>query len=677
MSLSADSISRKHRKDLEHLRRRSTWARWLVIVGMALLILVPAASWWSEVAGPRGGSARNALFLEGASWGRELLLTHSEYRTWLGNIALPVEVRLFDALAEALFYSAQFIRGERDDLSFLANLLVSAHFAALRVAFILVASWKWWLLAIIWGLHRSRRNWKAYVAPDLLGQTGNGRIFYSGVRVALENLDSKGRPQAQVVGLACVPYLPIDQVKESTLGKALSAWQVDSATNLVLAGMLLKFSHYPSYVAERPEVQKLEEVYEGAPLPAHAEELLEVMLSLHATLGDDEPPRGVDRESVGTRLSSNEYAQRLGRAAMRVLTPTLRAELVGIEAREVATMVLAIEAGKILAYGFEGEKWLRKSNFPQLSARAVLHSVSEFAEDYGTEARARIRNAIIFGSRRSVFAPVRLPRGLSAACRGLRQWAELLLAAPHELAAVTDEVEMLGLVTEAHEAWQDRFFAELRAQRSELCDGAYATQSNLALFPLPTLLRTLRAVIAPEIRARLEVLLQAVSQRQRVEALALDQGADAQVVSRAVREQVVAPLSHQESKELVAEHQQAFTLEDVRDWSSFRVVLQMFGWLARRVGDYTVPPSSVILVAVKPEERTAECNTLGLVARRGMVPLRVTRIADQLGKQWYFALERAMSARMAVSEEQLARFMSGARDEVPSEDGDGIMNPRM
>jgi hypothetical protein len=257
---------------------------------------------------------------------------------------------------------------------------------------------------------------------------------------------------------------------------------------------------------------------------------------------------------------------------------------------------------------------------------------------------------------------------MSMTARALRQWAELLIACPHELVSSAHEVELLGIVSEAHRRWEDVFFKELQEQKPELCQGAYSTLSNLALFPLAALVRTVRAAISTQELSRLEVLLTAVNQKQRLDALARDEGSDGAVVSRAVREHVVAPLSFHEMRDLSLEH--GVAVQDVKDWSTMRVVLQMFGWLARRVGDYTVPPSSLILVAVSPEERSAECNDLGLIARSGMVPLRATRLIERFGKQWSLQLERLSRARMAMSREQLDRVMRGASDDLPRDDGE-------
>ncbi len=667
MALSADSISRQHRKDLQHLKRRGSWVRLIIASALALSIFVPGVLWWSEVAGPGGGSARQALFLSGGGWARDLLQTQSEYREWLRFVALPIEVRLFDALSEALFYSARVIGGDRVDLSFASSVFVSIHFALLRLAFILVCCWKLWLLALGVGVYLSRDRWRSYTADDMLGQTGNGRIYYSGVRVALEKLDSDGRPDAQIVGLACVPFVSEEEAKASPLYQALVRFDALTQTNLRLAATILKFPHYPAYVADRLETGKLEQVFSGATLPDHATALLSAMLATHASFSEESQGGDrVDGPIPSDRCDSTEYAHRVAHAARRVLTPHFQEELAALPSAHLATMILALEAGKILAYGYEGEKWLRKSNFPQLSARAVLHSVPSFAKEYECSDRTLIRQAIIFGSRRSVFAPVRLPQDMHPQTRALRQWAELLLAIPHELSSVTDEVELLGMVYETHYRWQEGFFEGITQQRPELCLGAYSTPSNLALFPLRAVLRSLRASIDQSDLARLEVLVQAVSQKQRLDLLASDNAAEAASLSRAVREQVVAPLSYQETKDLAAEHSidgASLTTADLKDWSTLRVVLQMYGWLARRVGDYTVPPSSLILVAIRPEEVTKECNDLGLLSRRGIVPLRATRLAEHFGKQWHVQLERAQRARMAVTFEQLERLMRGAQDE--------------
>jgi len=626
--------------------------------------------------------ARQNLARSSAEWSQEFVTRQDEYRDWLGFYGLWFESRFFERSSTVLLRSAYSLTGDQGAISFLTSLLVALHFAALRICFIVLACWKIWLLAIGGAFYFAKGRWRPYEADDLLGQTGNGRAFYSGIRASLDEVDEDGRPGNQVVGLACPPSVSIEVAQKSEMAATLEAFGASNRTNLSLVAMLLTVPDHQPYVAERDEAPKLEAAFRGSGLVKNTEELLKALLKLHAEISARDPNEDLPREkepavaagAASAKDTSETYAQRLRIAAANVLSPLLKAELRTIPAAQIATIILGLEAGKIMAIGFEGGKWLRKSNFPQLSARAIVHSIPAYGRDYTTSERTLIRRAIIYASRKSSFAAVRLPVDLESPARAARQWAELLLCCPHELANAAAEVELLGLVTEAHEQWAIKLSEMLRGQQRGSFDGAFSTLSNLLLVPVSAVVTILREIVTPERLRRIEQLVQLVNQKQRMDFLSSDLGtADGEKFSRAVQEHVLAPLSFAEIKDLARDH--GVSIDTIKDWSALRVVLQMFGWLARRVGDYTVPPSSVILVALKLEQRTPECNELGLLGRRGMVPLRATKLVDEFGKQWSLRFARAARAKMAVTPEQLEKFLKGAEEEPPSEDADTGVAP--
>ncbi len=60
-----------------------------------------------------------------------------------------------------------------------------------------------------------------YEGRDLLGQMGNGRLFYSGARAGLFKMADNGAPDVQVRGLACPPEASQEAVLSSSLFKVL------------------------------------------------------------------------------------------------------------------------------------------------------------------------------------------------------------------------------------------------------------------------------------------------------------------------------------------------------------------------------------------------------------------------------------------------------------------------
>jgi len=348
-------------------------------------------------------------------------------------------------------------------------------------------------------------------------------------------------------------------------------------------------------------------------------------------------------------------------ALERVLTPTQRGAISRLAPTDIAVLVLGLEAGKVLVHAKEGGRWIRRSRFPQLCARAVVHSLPSFAREYGYEARQAIRRAFVYGSRKSDFAPVRFPLDLSAESRAARQWVEILMASPHELAATADEVELLAILTEGYQRWIDLFFDEDTAAELGGFEGSYATHGNLFVMPLPRVVALLRRAMSPTERTRLETLMHAVSNRQRVQVLAREPGADgANERVLPSYERVLVPITAVEAKTLADFH--AVSVDDVRAWSALRLVLNSFGWLARRVGDSTVPETSLVAGILSVGVGAPGANALGLVGQPGLVPLRGSHLEAVWGRGWRDRFTLVDRIRTAETKEDFDKRMQGVEE---------------
>jgi hypothetical protein len=127
---------------------------------------------------------------------------------------------------------------------------------------------------------------------------------------------------------------------------------------------------------------------------------------------------------------------------------------------------------------------------------------------------------------------------------------------------------------------------------------------------------------------------------------------------------VFTPFSHQESKQLAELH--GLSTSDIKSWSSIRIMLNSYGWLGRRVGEHTVPESSIVFAAFLMAERSSETNDLGLIGRSGMVPIRGTRLEEKWGDFWQSRFVMAQNASMAETKDNYERLMKGLSD--PKED---------
>ncbi len=574
----SDNISRRHKQELAKLRGglQSFLPRLvlfaicsLVLWGATLIIAGDGARFAEDLR-----HARTGLTNIGTSWTEDLLHRQETLHAWLASYSFAFEHKVFTKLSQLILQSAVALGATRqDDPSTIADIYIALHFGLLRVAFLCVACFRLWCLALIAAAVSGFFSWRVYRKPDILGQTGNGRLFYSGIRASLEDADVHGAPKQIVRGLACPSAVSHAVARKSSMAKILERYSALNETNLALVAILLKHANLPAYVAEKDEQALLENTFEGGGLASNAELLLETTLSLHARYrrGEVANPKSktVAAATPAPRISAKQYQALLSLSLDRVLTAGLSRALAEISPASLATVVLGYESGKVLGYGFEAGKWYRKSNFIQLSARAVIHSLEHFGTDYDTDTRSTIRRALIYASRKSAFAAVTLPVDLSVHARAARQWTELLMACPHELQAASDAVELVGIVAEAQHAWADRFILAVGSSGSAETAGGFATHTNLLLLPLGPLLNLLRSVVSAETITRLAELTQLLYEKQRV----LHAASSVREETHATysENRYLAPLSTEEIMELTKNH--ALKTEDLKDWSALRVVL--------------------------------------------------------------------------------------------------------
>ena len=683
-ALSPDSISRKDRKELARLRKNRRGLPFFLLLASAMFLVAIVFSFVTAGRYQRGDRdytrARQHLASSSASWSQEFLKKQEQYGDWLSRRGVGFESRVFEAFSRILFQGASGMGEEREDLSFAGRTFISFLFALLRISFIFLACWRLWsavlLLACVWSVFSIR----PYRKRDVLGQTGNERLFYSGIRAGLDNLDEQGAPAMQVVGLACPRAVSPVAAKTSEFGRILESMNASNDTNLGLAAVILAHDRYPAYVAEREEIGLLAQVYSGVSLPANAACVLQAALSLQAAYRSldaaesvallkelEKPAAGA---GTGGKLDERQYAALLKTLFHRVLTPKMRGELAQLSPKQIATAVLALEAGKVMTWAYEGERWLRRSSFGQLNARAVMHSMPPFAVEYSQTERSAIRKAIIYASRKSVFAPVRFPIDFTGPSRALRQWIELLMACPHELHAVADEAELVGLVAECHELWLGAFFDRAMVMNPDVVDGVFASSANLLFMPVTKVVKLMRDCLEPWMIRRLEVLVNMVSQKQKLMDMSagLRDEEPSDKVRGALQDRILMPLSHNEIRDLARIH--SLPAEDLKDWSALRVILNSFSWLARRVGDMTVPDSSVVFSVFRPESEEVAGNEFGFLGQPGLVPLRTSRLVSRWGNSWSARFVQVGLASMAEERDSFDRLMRGEIQSVEDDNGD-------
>ena len=594
-------------------------------------------------------------------WSDKLAADIEGYRGWLERHGTVSELNVFDDIS-AVILRGVLATSTSPSESLITSLYVSAHSGLLRALFLIIASIRVWFATLLIGGYFGFTFYKPYKGDDLLGQTGNGRLFYSGARGGLENISPSGAPDVLIRGLACPDYASKTETHTSAIWQTLSQWGATNTTNEALTSILVKHGDTASYIPNLEDEALYEKTFKGSTLAEHVPHLLQSALSLHAMYvrGDiTTTPQGAQSVDTLSGATSQQYAEVVLSALHQVLSPMLRRHIGELSAHEVATFILALESGKIVAHSYEGGKWFRRSNFPHLSARAVLHSVLSYPKEYDFEQRLRIRQALVYASRTSSFAPVRMPLGMTDDIWALRQWAEVLLTEPHQIGDAVHEIELVGLIRHAHRRWEEEVLPQATSIVPDLSTTAFTTMSDLFFLPMSSIVALLRKTVEPQELTRIAELssIVGIKQKYRIEkAQKSEDGGGATLIY----DRVFAPITDSESKKLAELH--SLNPAEISEWSSLRNILASFGWLARRVGDYTVPETSVIFSVFKTPSGYPGANPLNLIGKTGLVPLRGSKFQEAWGNDWDRRFQCFQKATMSESREDFERVLKGIKE---------------
>ncbi len=668
-----EGLPKPSERDFDLLRssRKRSWSSLAVKVGVALFALLALVLVGSYLFKLRGGSeisadiSRERLVTLQHRWSDAFVESWDGYRHWFSKHGTKTESVIFEDLSALVVDSiARSNSAELPDeeLTGFSRVYVALHTGTVRMLFVVIAVIRLSVAAALLACLGGLIVFKPYRKDDALGQMGNGRVFYSGVRAGLDSVTAEGAPDIQVRGFACPQMSPPTEARSSSLWRILQRYRADNETNLVLTQILVKNRTTAAYVAAAGEEGALAGAFAGKALLENAEMILQAALEQHSEYVSQKfEQRAVEASlaDLPSGASSEVYGDYLKRAFNLVLTDSMQKVISELPASEVATLVLALESGKVLAHSFEGGKWVRRSNFPHLSARAVLHSIVEYPRDYDLYSRTRIRRGLIYAARKSAFSPVRMPIDMSDDSWALRQWAELLLACPHELPAVADEVELVGIVRQSHARWRNDFFNSSHIAFEALRTKGVATATNLLFLPVADVVTSMRECVSQQSIARMHVLLQRVARCQ-AKLRALESDSDSGPTLQLSFEKVEPPPAGAELQKLSEIH--GVPQRDIQDWMALRTILSTYGWVASRVGDYSVPYTSIIFAVFRSSIRLEGANALGLLGKAGMVPLRGSKLQEEWWTSWGDGFTRVDRSTMAENVEDYQKLMQGVED---------------
>lgn len=633
----------------------------------ALAVLALFVSYLFNLSGGQldqsGQVSRDLLALH-HKWSSRYTQQWQNYLEWLKVHGTSFEYSGFDGVASMIgqnLLNSNSAAISEDELSTLGRIFIGLHGAALRVVFLCVAGWRLCVAVCLVSFLMGLRYFRPYKGNDSLGQMGNGRVFYSGARAALDSVDRFGAPNALIRGLACPQLSSEPAAKDSELWGVLSEFEATNATNLALVRILVRYRDTASFIPVDAEARAQYESAENLGLLDHATQVLRVALQTRALLVADAEPDTSDVAQDSQECNTDSYSDNLRSYLGAVLMPQNKQALGDVSDDELATLVLALEAGKVMAHSYEGGRWVRRSNFQHLCARSILHSIIPFASDYDTSARSRIRRGLVYAARKSAFAPIRLPSDFNATEFALRQWCELLMASPDNLHDIAAEVELFGLIRELSLLWQAEFFNPTGSMADNFKRNGLAGRGDLLFLPVGLVAREWRNLVDDSVVVKLRGLLKRVSNAQKREISATIRGDDdAATETLLAFERIADPPSDQEIENLSILH--GLKSDELRDWVVLRYALSSFGWLASRVGDYTVPDTHTMFAVFGSKAPLAGANDLRLLGLPGMMAFRGGKMREVWGANWQTRYKTFERVTIAETQNDYQKLLRGIED---------------
>lgn len=523
--------------------------------------------------------------------------------------------------------------------------------ALLRVGFVIIAFWPLWIIALVSAVFLVRWRFSAHPPKSVLGVCARpARLFYSGIYGPFRPNSSFSGTDFSCPGLACAPEAQRAAVLSHPIGVLLKKFNAINETNLRLAQIIVAHADFPAGVEEEnpapddSETREIDEqrtsqlgvfTAEEGTLEQSTREGLEAVLEAHekltayvrslssqglknSYLNKNYPLHLAGVEKMTARMSP------LARLLATALTPNRVWAVGNLSASVVASAYLAIEAGKTLVYRRHGSSFTRISMFPHLQARAVIHSIEEYHQEYNGDLRLIIRQAIICSRRHGdfgrAFLPIRMPRE----SRVLRDWLEILYANKDKREDTAYLVELDAQMEEISINWRLGFSARLRQEKSSGSDNAYwkgLVYKSVVLMPLDQLVKIALRGIHDERKQRILKLLALTRKYQtRISISARLPGFKRQAME--------AEASGEDSEKIVQALLASSTERNFVDyWRIVRRMLTRYNWLSTRVGDDAVPLVGLVQALLLSEDEPA-------VGFNALVPLRQRRFAELFGRHW-------------------------------------------
>ncbi|MCC6934032.1 MAG: hypothetical protein IT292_12410 [Deltaproteobacteria bacterium] len=522
----------------------------------------------------------------------------------------------------------------------------------LRLLFILIAFAPFWIIAAICGFAAIKyfRSLKGF--DPILSICDRGKsVFYSGIYGPFRLNDSFSATNIACPGLACPNQVAVNSAINHNLVKTLKNYNAFCETTLGLVQIILAYPDYPCIVDEEKPVEEETDVSkknkneilsvtgyasnEEGTIEKNSEEILPALLSVHRMLREFFRP-SAKRKTI-EEIEFERYQQfvakispkcsPLMRLLLNLMTPLRAHALAVLSPSAIACAYLSIEAGKCLVYKKVENHFIKISQFPHLQARAVLHSVVSYHNEFDGDNRLIIRQAILCSRRHGDFARSFLPENMPLPSRALRDVLEVLSAPRQKKKDIATITELDANIEEVMHNWRDNLAKHTESlaeeERSSKSEQASSIDKGLVFKSV---------VLIPQ-----DVIISLALQRYPMERL--------ERISSLIRESKKLSKLLAVSARLPGFQRQADKLDgllgaatvegkvsDEDKWIIIHRMLTRYNWLSTRVGDDGVPDNGIVFtVVVNPANDARHPEILGFPT---MVPLRQRRFRDLFGPNW-------------------------------------------
>ena len=534
------------------------------------------------------------------------------------------------------------------------NILINITFRLFSViGFILTVITPFIILLFVGLISFSLIKHRGSSTNDFMGYLSNGRLFFSGIMANSLVFDADGSPRFSVPNLVSIPKEFSSRLLKSETAKILQENNVWNKTIQSLLSFIVDRGETPAFI---PESKDREYYYKNVN-PITIEEFAKLgikqILKLSNSLSIKDFVSKTDNANSSKEINSStnktkekiekisfeNYAQMLEDSLARVLPKELKEELSSEQFKNLSVvMFLALCVGKILTSKNSGNSWSNSSMFPELSARAALHSIRDYFKEYKQEEQTHIRRAFVCCSRYSPISVTRQPLDMSKISFSLRQVGELLLTNPLKLNTTADEVELHGLLFILHTRWSEMFFSKIKSFDKETLSEALTINTKSLIVKISSLVKIFRTAADEATIIRAGALINQIHQqnllRKRSAVVTQDETA-----TISMKETLFdPPIGFSEMRKFSTDHH--LSLEDLKYWSILKNVLSYYGWLSRRVGDSPVSSQTIYFYLIRnsnslkrqASEKSNEKS--GFMGKVGMVTLRGDRLFEKFGDVW-------------------------------------------